>query len=172
MTSLAEVVDTGERADVTSHHIEGFDPGVCPIGAAPTLYSHIEGNLVMGGCPRVYAPEWAKYIVCLYPWEPYARHDHQVYLEAKLYDSAGMPDVANLAMIASAVLAFTHLGPTPVHCQAGWNRSGLVSALALMMAGRTADEAISLLRAKRCDQVLCNKTFEIWLRNVAIEELA
>lgn len=172
-TVLADsaALSAGQVADLTSHHIEGYDPGVCPIAAAPTLYSHIEGNLVMGGCPRVVAPEWARFIVCLYPWEPYHRHDHQVYLEAKLFDDASMPDVGQLVVIAHTVIAFKRLGPTLVHCQAGWNRSGLVTALVLMMEGRSAHEAIALLREKRCPEVLRNKVFERWLRSTAIGDL-
>lgn len=34
-----------------------------------------------------------------------------------------------------------------------------------MRAGRSAAEAIQLMREKRCDAVLCNKTFEKWLLN-------
>jgi protein-tyrosine phosphatase len=50
-------------------------------------------------------------------------------------------------------------GKTLVHCQAGLNRSGLVAAVALMKLGRTADEAIKLLRDSRSPMVLCNDTF-------------
>ena len=56
------------------------------------------------------------------------------------------------------------IGPVLVHCQAGLNRSGLVTALALMRAGRSSKDAIDLLREKRCDAVLCNPAFHMWLR--------
>jgi protein-tyrosine phosphatase len=36
-----------------------------------------------------------------------------------------------------------------VHCTEGLNRSGVVAARALMATGRTADEAISLVRHRR-----------------------
>lgn len=50
-----------------------------------------------------------------------------------------------------------------IRCQAGWNRSGLVAALVLMMDGFAADEAIELLRERRSPSVLCNRGFERWL---------
>ncbi len=57
-------------------------------------------------------------------------------------------------------------GPVLICCTAGINRSPLVAARVLMRRGRTADEAISLLRARRGDIVLCNPTFEAWLHGV------
>ncbi len=62
------------------------------------------------------------------------------------------------------------LGPDEavlVHCQAGLNRSGVVTALALMLNGdvATADKAIALLRARRGEAVLCNPLFVTWLRS-------
>lgn len=53
-----------------------------------------------------------------------------------------------------------------VRCQAGWNRSGLITALILMKEGYTADEAISLIREKRSPHALCNKKFEKFLREL------
>lgn len=50
-----------------------------------------------------------------------------------------------------------------VRCQAGWNRSGLVTALVMMKEGYSAQEAISLLRERRSPFALCNATFERWL---------
>lgn len=53
-----------------------------------------------------------------------------------------------------------------VRCQAGWNRSGLITALILMKEGYTADEAISLIRKTRSPHALCNKQFEKFLRDL------
>lgn len=50
-----------------------------------------------------------------------------------------------------------------IRCQAGLNRSGLVTALALMIAGYEADEAIELIREKRSRQALFNQDFVQWL---------
>jgi hypothetical protein len=50
-----------------------------------------------------------------------------------------------------------------VRCQAGWNRSGLITALVLMRDGMPAQEAIELIREKRSKNALCNKNFVNWL---------
>ena len=59
-----------------------------------------------------------------------------------------------------------------VRCQAGVNRSGLVTALILMLAGYEAREAISLIRAQRSPMALCNEDFERWLLEEAAEHIA
>lgn len=46
-----------------------------------------------------------------------------------------------------------------VRCQAGWNRSGLVTALVLIREGLPAAEAIDLIREKRSPWALCNEDF-------------
>lgn len=58
-----------------------------------------------------------------------------------------------------------------VRCQAGVNRSGLVTALTLMRAGYAADEAIALIRARRSPVVLSNRHFEAWLLTEAADWL-
>jgi hypothetical protein len=50
-----------------------------------------------------------------------------------------------------------------IRCQAGVNRSGLVTALVLMLDGYSAHEAIALLRARRAPAVLSNRDFVRWL---------
>lgn len=58
-----------------------------------------------------------------------------------------------------------------IRCQAGVNRSGLVTALVLMLEGYTAADAIDLIRRRRSPHVLSNRHFERWLRNNAAEVL-
>lgn len=58
-----------------------------------------------------------------------------------------------------------------IRCQAGVNRSGLVSALVLMIAGYQAAEAIALLRQRRSPVVLSNRHFESWLLTEAADLL-
>jgi protein tyrosine phosphatase len=50
-----------------------------------------------------------------------------------------------------------------IRCQAGWNRSGLITALVLIREGMEAQKAINLIRAKRSSHALCNSTFATWL---------
>lgn len=53
-----------------------------------------------------------------------------------------------------------------VRCFAGLNRSGLVVARTLILAGATPDEAINLIRARRSKDALCNPEFETYLRTL------
>lgn len=59
-----------------------------------------------------------------------------------------------------------------VRCQAGVNRSGLVTALVLMIDGLSADAAIELIRQRRSRHALSNRHFERWLRTSAADALA
>lgn len=131
------------------------------------LASQIEGNLYQGGTPATVGlvPAHFKFVLNLYPWESYMRHDGTEVRVAPLHDDdAGVP-ARKIEELAAWVNEKRALGPTLVHCQLGLNRSGLVNALALMQAGRTADEAIALLREQRSPAVLFNPTFEHWLRS-------
>jgi hypothetical protein len=152
----------GALADFASHRIEGF----ATLGGqfSVPLFSQVLDNLWMGGCPVEAAPKEFAYVVSLYPWGIYHVHAHQVYLECTLFDSVEQPlDSDRLHALARAVTDFARLGPTLVHCQAGLNRSGLITALALMHQGWRAESAIAHLREKRCSEVLCNAHFRAWL---------
>ncbi len=59
-----------------------------------------------------------------------------------------------------------------IRCQAGLNRSGLVTALVLMLEGASASEAIRTIRAARADIALCNNHFVDWLATEADRALA
>ena len=58
-----------------------------------------------------------------------------------------------------------------IRCQAGLNRSGLLTALVLMLAGWDAADAIRLIRAKRGQIALFNDDFVDWLLEDAAEAL-
>lgn len=154
------------RADLTSHRIEGIArEGGVPFSVP--LISHVDGNLWQGGCLNgVTLPDHFRFVVSLYPWESYVYDSQKVgTLSVPLYDTAdGEPDRGLLVGIASWVNTVRALGPTLVHCQAGLNRSALVAGLALILDGTPAADAIALLREKRSPAVLCNATFERWLR--------
>ena len=57
-------------------------------------------------------------------------------------------------------------------CQAGWNRSGLITALILIIEGYSAEAAIDLIRRRRTPDALCNPRFEKFLRTVTPSMLA
>lgn len=50
-----------------------------------------------------------------------------------------------------------------IRCQAGLNRSGLVTALVLLLEGYDAASAVSLVRERRSSWALCNHHFVEWL---------
>lgn len=54
-----------------------------------------------------------------------------------------------------------------IRCQAGMNRSGLVTALVLILAGLTPGQAITLIRRQRGQACLFNEHFVTWLMNHA-----
>lgn len=160
--AVDETVSDGNLADLTTHHIEGIArEGMTPF--AVSLFSQIEGNLWMGGCPVREAPAHFRFIFCLYPWQQYVVHEHQVHTKVQMFDHGEVPPIEQLVALAKMVNAAREAGPTLVHCQAGLNRSGLVTALALVLAGAKPAQAIYTLRAKRCEAVLCNRSFERWL---------
>ena len=151
-----------KRADLTTYYIEGFTRKEGLTFSLP-LYSHIDGNLWMGGCPIETAPEEFEFLVCLDPWKPYKINQHQIYIKEWLNDSSEIPDETKLYALAECVNRYRSHGVTLVHCQAGLNRSGLVIALAMIESGTEPIDAIAMLRNKRSPEVLCNKAFERWL---------
>lgn len=127
--------------------------------------SHVEGNLWQGGCATgLLLPAEILHVVSLYKWERYTvRHELRSFTEVTMYDSLeqGFDQVEELAAKVAMCCADA---PTLVHCQAGLNRSGLVAARALMLMGRSAQDAIELLRERRANPdgssaVLCNPAF-------------
>ena len=53
-----------------------------------------------------------------------------------------------------------------IRCQAGLNRSGILTALTIMKDGYSADDAIKLIRLKRSPHALFNQDFVKKLREV------
>jgi hypothetical protein len=153
-----------ELTDFTSHHIEGIArEGNTPFNVP--LISQVQDNLWQGGCINgVSLGGKFKHVISLYPWERF-NHGKQLdsFLEVALYDSGTIPDVAQMTSIANWINICRAHGTTLVHCQAGLNRSGLVTGLALVLSGMQSTDAIALLRKSRHSAVLCNKAFEQWL---------
>lgn len=124
--------------------------------------SHIVGNLYSGGCESgLTLPHKIKHVVSLYQWEQYwAMHELDSSLTVKQYDNL-TTDLTRIKATVQWAVHAVESGPTLIHCQAGLNRSGLISALTLLEHGDvdTADEAIDLLRERRSPAVLCNPAF-------------
>lgn len=157
-----------QKADWQNHHIEGYARAAMERGqdgrfSAP-LISHIKDNLWVGGCINgVTLPDDFKHVVSLYKWERYKLGPDTTRAEFTMYDSADMENDEQLHKIADYANECLKDGKTLIHCQAGLNRSNLISALALIKQGFLPEDAIKLLREKRSPVVLCNEAFENWL---------
>lgn len=149
--------------------IQRFD-GVATHGMTPfdvPFISHIEGNLYQGGAsPHLQLPHFFKHYISVAPWYNYKiNHEIKSNLSVIMYDSLEQ-SLEQVDSLAQWINTCVKDGPTLVHCQAGLNRSGLVAGRALMLQGKTADEAIKLLRETRSPAVLCNPAFEEHLRSL------
>lgn len=143
--------------------VHGNTPFSCPV------ISQIDDTLWVGGCINgLRLPDEIRHVVSLYPWEQYRAHD-DVYsvLSVVMYDSEGEIDSACVHRIARWVNECRADAPTLVHCQAGLNRSNLITATALVLSGMMPATAIALLREKRSPAVLCNRNFEDWVMEQA-----
>lgn len=126
--------------------------------------TEIAPNLYMGGTDhRLVLPELIDYYLTLYPWGSYQiRHQLKEHEIVEMYDSLdqGLNQILEWAMW---VHERRQLGNVCVTCQAGLNRSGIITATALVLDGHTPENAIALLREKRSPAVLCNQAFEDWV---------
>lgn len=155
-------------ADFDSHRIQGLAYAALRAGTDPhfdvPLISEIEHNLWMGGVRDfVRLPDDFRFVISLYHDEKYrVGKDTSRYFFA-MEDIEELPDPRVIRDIAETVNRCRTRGKTLVHCQAGLNRSGLITAYALVLSGYKPELAIDLLRAKRSPVVLCNQTFTSWL---------
>jgi protein-tyrosine phosphatase len=127
--------------------------------------TEVAENLWQGGCEDgLLLPEFIAHLVSLYPWESYqVKHELRSRLIVGMYDDRDQ-GTEEVEAIAAWVNVCRKSGPVLVHCQAGLNRSSLVTVRALCQEGMSPDGAIALLREKRSYACLCNTAFEEWLR--------
>ena len=168
-------------SDPTAIQID-FDPTVKRMKGATAhgglsfdvpFVSEIGFNLWQGGCEQgLQLPKFIRHLVSLYPWERYTvKHELDSVLVVRMYDSVDQTfdQVEELARWVNVCRA---TGAVLVHCQAGLNRSSLVAARALMLGGKTADDAIRIVRERRSPACLCNRAFEAYLRGLETERAA
>lgn len=141
-------------------HVKGFGPtdGWMDI----PLISPVDEELGLwqGGCMHdLDLGNDFQTIVSLYKWGRYKRAEGVDLYEFEAYDSHDGVDMDTLTKASDAALKGLEKGKVLVHCQAGLNRSGLVAAFTLMRLGRSAQDAIDLLRRQRSQMVLCNQNF-------------
>ena len=140
-----------------------------------SLYSEILEGLFMGGTDdedviQVAAPHRQvsetpfQAIVTMYAWARPAPWNIQEF-------RYGIPDASirdiDLARLREAVefgyKRWKAGDRVLVRCQAGLNRSGLVTALILMKAGHDAQSAITKIRKERAEVALFNREYAEWL---------
>lgn len=140
------------------------------------LYSEVAPNLFMGGTDdnaTIDHPQELQYfeggntfdcVVTLYAWAAPANWGVEErrfgFPDANIIEEY-IPTILELAQWAHS--KWTAGKKVNIRCQAGLNRSGLVTALTLMISGMSADEAINTLREKRSSYALCNGEYEHWL---------
>jgi protein-tyrosine phosphatase len=130
--------------------------------------SRVAPDLWMGGCADgLELPHDIDHVVSLYPWESYELHECvQSTTAVWMYDEEGGVDSQRILSVARWVNECRASGTVLVHCQAGLNRSGLVTATALVLGGWHPQEAIAHLRMARSDAVLCNRSFVAWVESL------
>jgi hypothetical protein len=143
------------------------------------LYSEILPNLFMGGThddATIDHPQTLNHfngnkefdcMVTLYAWAAPANWG----IEERRF---GFPDAQIIPEYIPTIIELAKWAAgkrVNIRCQAGLNRSGLITALTLMISGKSADEAITLIREKRSGYALCNSDYELWLLNSAASYL-
>jgi protein-tyrosine phosphatase len=142
----------------------------------PPLFSEIKPNLFMGGTDDFDVIHFAQNsyakrkdlpfeaIVTMYAWARPADWSIQEF-------RYGVPDASikeiDLNRLREAVdFGFNRWQSGDrvlVRCQAGLNRSGLVTALILIRSGITAEDAIKMIREKRDEYALYNEEYVAFL---------
>ena len=140
------------------------------------LYSEVAPNLFMGGTDdnaTIDHPQELQYfeggntfdcVVTLYAWAAPANWGVEErrfgFPDANIIEEY-IPTILELAQWAHSKWAAGK--KVNIRCQAGLNRSGLVTALVLIKDGYSPSKAIDLIRAQRGEDALCNYHFEQWL---------
>lgn len=127
------------------------------------VISQITETLWMGGVePGLVLPDFIENVVNLSPFGGYVV-EHQI--QSKLayrMDDSNTQDLSDVYSLSNWVAC--RPGPTLVHCHMGLNRSGVVTAGALMWSGWSANAAINTIRAQRSPAALCNSHFVDFLK--------
>lgn len=167
---MEEITDLPET-DFETHHIEGWLHGGQRLSVP--LVSHIHDNVWQGGCIQgVRLSNDFVGVLSLYPWERYILGPDTERTEVKMYDAGYLPRIEDISLAVRTAINFVQKGKTLIHCQAGINRSGMITALVLNKHyGMPIEEAISLQREKRTEFVLANKHFEEFLLNGGADQV-
>ena len=145
--------------------LDDIDPDKILIGYPEILPEH---SFIVDGLAQGSFPSYT--LVMDVPWSliislSRQHRNHNVpYIHFPFTDGPVLPDTYVLDDLATMVAKRVRAGmQVLVHCDAGLNRSGLVAGLALLKLGYKNDDALALLRKKRCAEVLHNPIFRKYL---------
>lgn len=173
MTPAPEQIATGKPYQVDhDYRMKGkaVHGGYFDVPLVQHVYDTPEGgSLWQGGCIHgVPLSGDFDFVLSLYRWERYDLAPTTHRMEVTMYDALDQATDAADGLADIVVGRLNRGQQVLIHCQAGLNRSGLVTATTLVKLGIKPDDAIDLLRAKRTEQVLCNASFEEAIRNLEV----
>jgi protein-tyrosine phosphatase len=131
------------------------------------LITRVTGNLYMGGClDETRLPSDFGLVIAAYQSEKYTLGENTRRFDYEMLDGPDVPAKEQLEHAARTVL--THMSASPdskvlIHCQAGLNRSALITVYTMWTAGWSIASAIELLRLRRSEWVLYNNDFHDFL---------
>lgn len=174
-TKVEKPIEVSADFSQDVHRIEGMT-AIGEMQFSAPLFTQLSVNLWIGGTPTTVwppvFPPGVQAIVNLYKWGQYdvpSTVGPDDYTEVTMYDSAEQP-VDREQVYGLAAWAYKRIMSgkvTLIHCQAGLNRSSLITVLVMTLMGYSVDDAITELRTKRSDACLINPAFETWLRENA-----
>ena len=129
------------------------------------LVSQITHNIFIGGWSDTYVPSNFGYVVSLVR-ESYRFTPGVTTLKSVFKDEDKLPDLIQLGVITDWINSVRNHKPVLIHCHMGINRSAFIAAMILIIDGMNPTDAIALIREKRSELCLNNKTFENYLRNM------
>ncbi len=134
-------------------------------GVFPT-WSLVADNLYLGGQPVHGLPGDVVAVVDCDQVRFYEEPKDAVFLHLRFDDSETIPQPTLLKAAAQLVNRLRAGGPVYLHCRFGLNRSALIAARCLILAGAEPAAAIAQLRERRDPRVLCNKDFAGYLQTL------
>lgn len=145
--------------------VDASKSGGVRLKSRPLEYSHVIDGLYQGSAPSpgpAVSKKFDALVLMATEYQPSSEEFGKVdVLNAGIYDSKPAPSEIQKAYAAAKWVA-TRLKSGKkvlVTCMAGMNRSGLVSAMALILSGYPPQSAIALVRGARGPKALSNKHF-------------
>src|SRR4051794_20219874 len=147
----------GDDGRIRGRWRPGSECGVFPI------WSLVADNLYLGAEPVHGLPPNVVAVVDCDQVRFYEEPRDTVFLHLHFDDGPTVPEPALLEAAARLINRLRRIGPVYLHCRFGLNRSALLAARCLLLAGAEPAAAITQLRERRDARVLSNETFADYL---------